>query len=78
VIFNLYNSLSPAQRKYTFNKSKEEIKNIALDGVKEIKRCYEQSPSLDLRLSYSAESFSLTEIDYSLEVCNAVIDVWGL
>ena len=78
VIFNLYNSLSPAQRKYTFNKTKEEIKNIALDGVKEIKRCYEQSPFLDLRLSYSAESFSLTEIDYSLEVCNAVIDTWGL
>jgi len=76
-IFHLYNSTSPAQRKYTFNKSKEEIKQIAIDGIRCVKNCLSMSDGTDVRLEYSPESFSTTEIDYALEVCEAVIKEWG-
>lgn len=76
-IFHLYNSTSPAQRKYTFNKSKDEIKQIAIDGIKCVKSCLSMSEGTDIRLEYSPESFSTTEIDYALEVCEAVVKTWG-
>lgn len=76
-IFHLYNSTSPAQRKYTFNKSKEEIKQIAIDGIRCVKNCLSMSEGTDIRLEYSPESFSTTEIDYALEVCEAVVKEWG-
>jgi len=76
-IFHIYNSTSPAQRKYTFNKSKEEVKAIAVDGIKCIKECLDQKGDLELQLEYSPESFSTTEIDYALEVCQAVVEEWG-
>lgn len=76
-IFHLYNSTSPAQRKYTFNKSKEEIKQIAIDGIRCVKSCLSMSEGTDIRLEYSPESFSTTEIDYALEVCEAVVKEWG-
>ena len=62
-IFHLYNSTSPAQRKYTFNKTKEEIKQIAIDGINCVKKCLSMSEGTDIRLEYSPESFSTTEID---------------
>ena len=68
VIFHLYNSTSPAQRKYTFNKSKEEIKQIAIDGIKCIKSCLTEEERKKIRIEYSPESFSHTEIDYAVEV----------
>lgn len=74
VIFHLYNSTSPAQRKYTFNKSKEEIKQIAIDGIHCVKDCIDGS--VPVRLEYSPESFSTTELDYALEVCEAVKSEW--
>ncbi len=77
VIFHLYNSTSPAQRKYTFNKSKDEIKQIAVDGVKCIKNCMHLAPETKIQLEYSPESFSTTEIDYALEICEAVVNEWG-
>ena len=77
VIFHIYNSTSPAQRKYTFNKSKEEIKQIAIDGVKCIKSCLSPEEYKKIRLEYSPESFSMTEIDYALEICEAVKKEWG-
>lgn len=80
VIFHIYNSTSPAQRKYTFNKSKEEIIKIAVDGVKCIKECMKELPEEErekIRLEYSPESFSMTEIDYALEICEAVGSEWG-
>lgn len=77
VIFHIYNSTSPAQRKYTFNKSKEEIKQIAVDGVKCIKSCMTEDDLKRIRLEYSPESFSMTEIDYAIEVCEAVKNEWG-
>ncbi len=76
-IFHLYNSTSPAQRKYTFNKSKDEIKQIAIDGINCVKSCLSMSEGTDIRLEYSPESFSTTEIDYALEVCEAVVKTWG-
>ena len=59
-IFHLYNSTSPAQRKYTFNKSKEEIKQIAIEGIRSVKACLPMSQGTDIRLEYSPESFSTT------------------
>lgn len=76
-IFHLYNSTSPAQRKYTFNKSKDEIKQIAIDGIACVKNCLSMSEGTDVRLEYSPESFSTTEVDYALEVCEAVMKAWG-
>ena len=76
-IFHMYNSTSPAQRKYTFNKTKEEIKQIAIDGIACVKSCLSMSEGTDVRLEYSPESFSTTEVDYAIEVCKAVVDAWG-
>ncbi len=76
-IFHIYNSTSPAQRKYTFNKSKEEIKQIAVDGVKCIKDCMKYADGIKIQLEYSPESFSNTEIEYAVEVCEAVKNEWG-
>ena len=76
-IFHLYNSTSPAQRNYTFGKSKEEIKQIAIDGIRCVKSCLNMSEGTEIQLEYSPESFSTTEIDYALEVCEAVVKEWG-
>lgn len=79
-IFHIYNSTSPAQRKYTFGKTKEEIVKIAVDGVKCIKECMKDLSEDDrnrIRLEYSPESFSMTEIDYAIEICEAVGSEWG-
>lgn len=76
-IFHLYNSTSPAQRSYTFGKSKEEIKQIAIDGIRCVKSCLSMSEGTEIQLEYSPESFSTTEIDYALEVCEAVVKEWG-
>lgn len=76
-IFHLYNSTSPAQRKYTFNKSKEEIKQIAIEGIRCIKNCLDKAGDTHIHLEYSPESFSTTEIDYALEVCEAVKAEWN-
>ena len=75
-IVHLYNSTSPLQRRVTFNKSKEAIKQIAIDGAQLIKGLVSTLPSTNVRLQYSPESFSDTEVDYALEICEAVIDVW--
>ena len=74
-IVHVYNSTSYAQRQQVFTKSKEEIKQIAIEGAALLKRLAEESGQ-DLRFEYSPESFTGTEMDYALEVCNAVLDVW--
>ena len=75
-IVHLYNSTSPLQRKVTFNKSKEEIKAIATEGAELVKSLSKSLKKTKIRFQYSPESFSDTEIDYSLEVCEAVMNVW--
>jgi 2-isopropylmalate synthase len=76
-IFHLYNSTSPAQRKYTFNMSKEQIMQVAVDGVKNIKRFLPMAGQTEVMLQYSPESFSSTEIDFSIEICEAVKKEWN-
>jgi len=75
-IVHLYNSTSPVQRRVTFNKSKEEIRQIAVDGAALVKSLVDSIPGTNIRFQYSPESFSDTEVDYALEVCEAVMDVW--
>ena len=75
-IVHLYNSTSPLQRRVTFNKSKEAIKQIAVDGARLIQSLVDTIPDTQIRLQYSPESFSDTEVEYALEVCEAVMDVW--
>jgi 2-isopropylmalate synthase len=75
-IVHLYNSTSPLQRRVTFNKSKEEIKTIAVEGAQLIKSLVDSIPQTHIRLEYSPESFSDTEVDYALEVCEAVMQIW--
>ncbi len=76
-IFHLYNSTSPLQRKVTFNKSKEEILKIAVEGVKILKQEISRIPETQIILQYSPESFSNTEMDYAVEICNAVYETWA-
>ncbi len=75
VIVHLYNSTSVAQREQVFRKTKEEVKQIAVDGAVLCEQ-YRQTSGADIRFEYSPESFTGTEPEYALEVCNAVIDVW--
>ena len=79
VIFHLYNSTSPKQREYVFNLPKSEIVQVAVRAVAFLKR--ESRPLVEggtrLRLEYSPESFTSTELEFALEICEAVSDVWG-
>ena len=74
-IVHVYNSTSLAQRQQVFRMSKDEIKKIAVDGAKLLKKLTEEEGA-DYRFEYSPESFTGTEPEYALEVCNAVLDVW--
>ena len=74
-IVHLYNSTSLAQREQVFRKSKDEIKAIAVDGAKLCKE-YREKYEGNFRFEYSPESFTGTEPEFALEVCNAVLDVW--
>lgn len=75
-IVHIYNSTSTLQRDVVFNMSREEITNIAVEGVKMVKRHAAKFPGRII-LEYSPESFTGTELDYALEVCNAVQREWG-
>ena len=74
-IVHVYNSTSLAQREQVFKMSKDEIKQIAVDGAKLLLELTEQAGA-NYRFEYSPESFTGTEPEYALEVCNAVLDVW--
>ena len=75
VVVHVYNSTSVAQREQVFKKSKEEIKQIAIDGAALLKKLADEDGA-EYRFEYSPESFTGTEPEYALEVCNAVLDVW--
>lgn len=74
-IIHLYNSTSVAQREQVFKKSKEEVKKLAVDGAMLLKKLAAETDG-SFTFEYSPESFPGTEVDYALEVCNAVLDVW--
>lgn len=75
-IVHIYNSTSVLQRDVVFHKSKEEILEIAVQGTKWVRERAEKFPG-KIILEYSPESFTGTEPDYAVEVCNAVVDTWG-
>lgn len=74
-VVHLYNSTSVEQREQVFRKDKEAIKQLAVNGATMLKRMAEETEG-NFTFEYSPESFSQTEVDYALEVCNAVLDVW--
>ena len=74
-IIHVYNSTSVAQREQVFRKNKEEVKKIATDGARLLKKLAEETTG-NFTFEYSPESFQGTEVDYALEVCNAVLDIW--
>jgi len=78
VIFHLYNSTSPKQRDYVFGASKADIVAIACKGVALLKQHGQAliDAGTNLRLEYSPESFTSTELEFALEICEAVSDVW--
>jgi len=75
-VVHVYNSTSTVQRERVFRKDREGIKAIAVQGAQWVKEGAEQYPEVDWMFEYSPESFTSTEIDYAVEVCNAVMDVW--
>ncbi len=75
-IIHLYNSTSPAQRRVVFGKSKDEIKAVAVQGARWIQERLSRLPGTDVRLQYSPESFSMTEVEFAKEISEAVMDVW--
>lgn len=76
-IVHIYNSTSPLQREITFGgATKSDIKKIAVEGTRLIKELVSTVPATNVDLEYSPESFSDTEIEFALEVCEGVMDVW--
>lgn len=75
-IVHIYNSTNPLQRRVVFDLDKEAIKQIAVDGAQLVKDLVPSVPETNVRLEYSPESFSDTELEFSLECCEAVSDVW--
>src|SRR5881409_2523843 len=75
-IIHLYNSTSPAQRRVVFGLEKEEIIKVAVRGAQWIKDRLPRLAGTDVRLQYSPESFSATEVEFSKEISEAVMDVW--
>ena len=75
-IVHIYNSTSVLQRDVVFNMSKEEIKNIAVEGTKLVKEYCNEFDG-EVLLEYSPESFTGTEVEYALDVCEGVLDAWG-
>ncbi len=74
-VIHLYNSTSVAQRKQVFKKSKEDIKQLAINGAKLLKQLASETEG-NFSFEYSPESFHGTEVEYAVEVCNAVLDIW--
>lgn len=74
-VVHLYNSTSLAQREQVFRKSKEEIIKIAEFGAEMLKKCAEEYEG-NFKFEYSPESFTGTEMEFALEICNRVLDIW--
>ncbi|MEI2598376.1 2-isopropylmalate synthase, partial [Acinetobacter pittii] len=74
-IVHLYNAVSPAWRKIVFGMTRAEVKQIAIDGAMILRDQAAAQPDTDWYFEYSPETFSTAELDFSLEVCEAVMDV---
>ena len=75
-IVHIYNSTSTLQRDVVFNMERDEIKEIAIHGTELVKKYAAEFPG-KIILEYSPESFTGTELDFSLDICEAVLDTWG-
>ena len=75
-ILHLYNSTSIVQREKVFKTDKAGIIDIAVQGAKEVKRCAAAQPDTEWIFQYSPESFTGTEVDFAVDVCDAVNDIW--
>lgn len=75
-IVHVYNSTSTTQRRVVFQQDREGVKQIAVEGAKLVREHAEKNLGTDWRFQYSPESYTQTEPDYALEVCEAVMDVW--
>ena len=76
-IIHMYNSTSPAQRRIVFGLEKADILNIAVRGTEWVKQRLPRLAGSNVRFQYSPESFSATEVEFSLEICEAVMATWG-
>ncbi|MBK9027299.1 MAG: 2-isopropylmalate synthase [Propionivibrio sp.] len=76
-IVHIYNATSKPFREIVFNMSKAEVVAMAVTAVKLVKQLAEQNPETEWVLEYSPETFTATELDFALEICNAVTDAWG-
>jgi 2-isopropylmalate synthase len=75
-IVHLYNPISPAFRRIVFGMSREEVKTIAVSGTRLIKQLTDECPETEWVFQYSPETFSMAELDFSKEVCDAVSEIW--
>ncbi|MEM7343575.1 MAG: 2-isopropylmalate synthase [Chloroflexota bacterium] len=75
-ILHLYNSTSPTQRRVVFGLKKADIIDIAVQGTKLVKELRPTLADTDMMFQYSPESFTATELDFALEICEAVVDAW--
>lgn len=76
-IVHLYNATAPAFRRIVFNMSKEEVKALAINGTKLVRQLADAHPETEWVFQYSPETFSMTELDFAKEVCDAVSEAWG-
>lgn len=74
-IVHLYNAVSPAWRRIVFNMSRDEVRQIAIEGAKVLRDEAAKQPDTDWHFEYSPETFSTAELDFSVEVCEAVMDI---
>ncbi len=74
-IVHLYNAVSPAWRKIVFGMTRDEVRTIAVEGAKILRDCAAAQPDTDWHFEYSPETFSTAELDFSVEVCAAVMEI---
>lgn len=75
-IVHVYNATSPVFREVVFGKSRDEVVKLAADSARLIRQLAEQNPQTDWRFEYSPETFSATELDFAVEICDAVTAIW--
>ena len=77
-ILHLYNSTSTLQRRVVFNQDRDGVRSIAEEGAKLVADHAAKQTDTDWTFQYSPESFTQTELDYALEVCESVMDIWDV
>ena len=76
-IVHLYNPTAPLFRRVVYGKDKAGIVDIAVNGARLFRQCAAEQPETDWRFEYSPETFTMTELDFAKEICEAVMDVWA-